>query len=131
MKAYLDLLQKVVDEGVERTDRTGTGTLSLFGAQMRYALSDGFPAVTTKKLQFKSMAYELLWFLRGETNVAWLQAQNVRIWDAWAHASQIRTFCACNQATFVSPRKNHNNSYAMLLNWSFFVVTAGKPSLSA
>jgi len=84
MKTYLALLQKVVDEGVERTDRTGTGTLSLFGAQMRYALSDGFPAVTTKKLQFKSMAYELLWFLRGETNVSWLRAHNVRIWDAWA-----------------------------------------------
>lgn len=84
MKTYLDLLQKVVSEGVERTDRTGTGTLSLFGAQMRYALSDGFPAVTTKKLQFKSMVYELLWFLRGDTNVAWLQKHNVRIWDAWA-----------------------------------------------
>ena len=84
MKTYLDLLQRVVAEGTERTDRTGTGTLSIFGAQMRYDLNVGFPAVTTKKLQFKSMAYELLWFLRGETNVAWLQDHNVRIWDAWA-----------------------------------------------
>ena len=84
MKTYLQLLEKVLVEGAERTDRTGTGTLSIFGAQMRYALDDGFPAVTTKKLHFKSMAYELLWFLRGETNINWLKERGVGIWNAWA-----------------------------------------------
>ena len=84
MKTYLNLLERVLNEGTERVDRTGTGTLSLFGAQMRYPLSNGFPAVTTKKLQFKSMVYELLWFLRGDTNVQWLQDHGVKIWNAWA-----------------------------------------------
>ena len=84
MKTYLQLLEKVLVEGAERTDRTGTGTLSIFGAQMRYALDAGFPAVTTKKLHFKSMAYELLWFLRGETNINWLKERGVGIWNAWA-----------------------------------------------
>lgn len=84
MRTYLNLLDRVLREGTQRVDRTGTGTLSLFGAQMRYDLSNGFPAVTTKKLQFKSMAYELLWFLKGDTNVRWLQEHRVKIWDAWA-----------------------------------------------
>jgi len=84
MKAYLDLLQRVLDEGVAKGDRTGTGTLSLFGAQLRFDLSQGFPAVTTKKLHVRSMVYELLWFLRGDTNIAWLKVNRVRIWDPWA-----------------------------------------------
>ena len=84
MKTYLDLLNRVLEEGTLKEDRTGTGTLSLFGAQMRYDLETGFPAVTTKKLQWKSMVHELLWFLRGETNIAYLKANNVGIWDAWA-----------------------------------------------
>ena len=84
MKVYLDLLRRVLEEGTLKGDRTGTGTHSLFGAQMRFDLSKGFPAVTTKKLQWKSMAYELLWFLRGDTNIGWLKENRVGIWDAWA-----------------------------------------------
>ena len=86
MQHYLDLLQDVLDNGEHRPDRTGTGTLSIFGRQVRYDLSDGFPAVTTKKLFFKGVVEELLWFLRGETNVKTLQDKNVKIWDAWADA---------------------------------------------
>ncbi|RPI77058.1 MAG: thymidylate synthase, partial [Planctomycetaceae bacterium] len=86
MRTYLELLQEILDSGTDRGDRTGTGTRSLFGRQLRFDLEAGFPLLTTKRVHLRSIIYELLWFLRGDTNIGWLNRHGVTIWDEWADA---------------------------------------------
>jgi len=134
MREYLDLLAAVAERGVQRPDRTGTGTRSLFGYQLRINLNAGFPLLTTKKVHFKSVVYELLWFLRGDTNVRWLQNNKVHIWDEWAneegdlgpvYGSQWRSWPAPNgqkidQISNVvdSIRKNPNSRRHIVSAWN-------------
>ncbi|QBD76722.1 thymidylate synthase [Ktedonosporobacter rubrisoli] len=108
MRAYLDLCQRILSEGIKKEDRTGTGTLSVFGHQMRFDLRKGFPLLTTKKLYTRSIIYELLWFLQGDTNIRYLNKHNVHIWDAWAdeqgelgpvYGKQWRSFSGANDQT--------------------------------
>lgn len=136
MKAYLDLLQDILDNGVQRGDRTGTGTLSVFGRQMRFDLNEGFPVVTTKKLHLRSIIHELLWFLKGDTNIQYLKENKVRIWDEWAdengdlgpvYGKQWRSWAAPNGETIdqiaevIHSIKNNPNSRR-------HVVTAWNPA---
>ena len=116
MRTYLDLLQTILDRGTKKSDRTGTGTISLFGHQMRFDLSKGFPAVTTKKLHFKSIIHELLWFLAGDTNIRYLNENGVRIWDQWATAEgELGPVYGAQWRDWVAPDGRHIDQIAQLL----------------
>lgn len=116
MKTYLDLLQHILDHGSRKTDRTGTGTISLFGYQLRFDLGRGFPAVTTKKLYFKSIIHELLWFLRGDTNIQYLNDNGVRIWDEWAtEDGELGPVYGAQWRNWVAPDGRHIDQIAQLL----------------
>ncbi|HNP17629.1 MAG TPA: thymidylate synthase [Fulvivirga sp.] len=136
MKQYLDLMQDILDTGVQKGDRTGTGTISVFGRQLRFDLSEGFPLLTTKKLHIRSIVYELLWFLNGDTNVKYLQDNGVSIWNEWAdengdlgpvYGHQWRSWPTPNNGT-VDQITNVINSIKNNPNSRRHIVTAWNPS---
>ncbi len=117
MKQYLDLLQEILDYGVEKTDRTGTGTLSRFGYQNRYDLTRGFPLLTTKKLHLRSIIHELLWFLSGDTNLSYLHDNKVRIWDEWADADgNLGPIYGSQWRSWPTPDGGHVDQMAQVVN---------------
>jgi thymidylate synthase len=116
VKTYLDLLRHVLDDGVRKTDRTGTGTLSTFGYQMRFDLRQGFPLLTTKKIHLRSVVAELLWFLRGATNVRWLHEQGVTIWDEWADGSgELGPIYGYQWRSWPTPQDGHVDQIAAVI----------------
>ena len=144
MQVYLDLLQHILDTGVKKSDRTGTGTTSCFGYQMRFDLQKGFPLVTTKKLHLKSIIYELLWFLNGDTNIAYLREHGVRIWDEWAdengdlgpvYGHQWRSWTGADGKTYDQVKdvlhqiKTNPDSRRMIIN-AWYVADLHKMKLS-
>jgi thymidylate synthase len=117
MQNYLQLLQDILDKGTRKSDRTGTGTISLFGHQLRFDLSEGFPAVTTKQLHFRSIIHELLWFLKGDTNIAYLNENGVRIWNEWAtEEGELGPVYGAQWRNWVAPDGRHIDQVAQLLD---------------
>ncbi len=117
MRTYLDLVQRILDEGHPKSDRTGTGTVSVFGHQMRFDLNQGFPLVTTKKVHTRSVFGELLWFLRGDTNLAWLHANNITIWDEWAdEAGDLGPIYGYQWRSWPTPDGRHIDQIAQVID---------------
>jgi len=117
MKQYLDLMQEILDRGARKTDRTGTGTLSVFGRQLRFDLAEGFPLVTTKKLHLRSIIHELLWFLKGETNVKYLRDNGVTIWDEWADENgELGPVYGSQWRSWPAPDGRHIDQIAQVIN---------------